>query len=144
MSVTRIALLIQTVQPVLYLLGALALLLSMRTYIISRHDLRIAEFELERELARRKEANAITRTLAFVELLLAVFAIANVVAPSLQLEPLNPDNPALAGLAQPTFAPFYTSTPGGNGIEASGTPGVAGADVISNLLGFCIRTIFGR
>jgi hypothetical protein len=106
----------------------------MRTFVISRHDLRIAEFELERELARRKEANAITRTLGFVELLLAIFAIANVVAPSLQAEPLNPDNPALGGIVQPTFAPFHTSTPGGNGIEASGTPGIAGADVIGNLL----------
>lgn len=135
MSVTRIALFIQTIQVLLYILGALALLISMRSFIISRHDLRIAEFELERELARRKEANAVTRTLAFVEVLLAIFAIANVVAPSLQLEPLNPDNPALGGIApQPTFAPFYTSTPGGNGIEASGTPGAAGADVIANLL----------
>ncbi len=134
MSVTRIALLIREAQPGLYLLGALVLLLSMRSFVMARRELRIAEFELEREFARRKEANAVTRTLGLIELLLAIFAVANVVAPSLQADPLNPNNPALGDLAQPTYAPFYTSTPGGNGVEATGTPGQAGADVIANLL----------
>src|SRR5690242_17966273 len=103
MSITRIALLIRAAQPGLYLLGALALFFAMRSFVLSRRELRMAEFELERELSRRKQANSITRTLGLIEILLAVFAIANVVAPSLQAEPLNPNNPALSDLAQPTF-----------------------------------------
>src|SRR5579859_7036143 len=133
---TKIVFLIKEASLGLYLICILGLLFSSRMFIISRRALRVAEFELERELARRKEANAITRTLGLVEVILAIFAIANVIAPSLQAEPLNPNNPAVAVL--PTDAPFYTSTPGGNGSlpNADGTPGsaISGQDSIQNLM----------
>ena len=132
--ITRIVFLIQQASLGLYLLCAVGLLFSSRTYFSSRHQLRFAEFELERELARRKEAAAITRILAFVEVILAIVAIANVIAPSLQNDPISVQGPAV--VVQATNAPFYTSTPGGNGAlpDVNGTPGAGGANSIENLM----------
>src|SRR5579859_3289482 len=133
---TKIVLLVKEASFGLYLICLLGLLLSSRLYLASRRQLRVAEFELERELARRKEASAVTRTFGLIEVLLAIFAISNVVAPSLVAEPLNPSTSPL--VVQPTDAPFYTSTPGGNGslLGANGTPGGAasGLDSIQNMM----------
>lgn len=109
---SRIVYFVENIAPGLYLLCALGVLLSARLLMLSRGELRIAEFELEREIARRRQAAAITRTLGLIEVILAVYAIANVVAPTLRNDVL-PGNPAAN--AGPTSGPFYTSTPGGSG-----------------------------
>jgi len=132
--IIRIVFLIQQASVGLYLLCAVGLLFSSRIYFASRNQLHFAGFELERELARRKEASAITQILALVEVMLAVFAIANVIAPSLQSDPISNQNPQ--AVIQATYAPFYTSTPGGNGAlpAVNGTPGAGGANSIDNLM----------
>ena len=109
---SRVVYFIENIAPGLYLLCALGLLLSARLLMLSRGELRIAEFELEREMARRRQAAAITRTLGLIEVILAVYAITNVVAPTLRNDVLPGD---LLRSAGPTSAPFYTSTPGGSG-----------------------------
>ncbi len=133
---TKIVFLIKDASLGLYLICILGLLMSLRMYIVSRGQLRVAEFELERELARRKEASAITRILGLIEVILAIFATSTVIAPSLAAQPLNPNSPAIA--VQPTDSPFYTSTPGGNGSLPgdSGTPGsvLSGQDSIQSLM----------
>src|SRR5258708_5747929 len=120
---SRVVFFIKQAEIGLYMLCAAAFLFSARSYFVSRRSLRAAEFELEREFAGRKEADSITRTLGLIEIILAIYAISNVIAPSLQKQPLSPDTVLQA--AQPTFAPFRTSTPGGKGIGANvtGTPG---------------------
>src|SRR5216683_6196492 len=109
---TRIVYFIENIAPGLYLLCAFGVLLSARLLMVSRGELRIAEFELEREIARRRQAAAITRTLFLIEVILAVYAIANVIAPALRNDVLPGDPLRSAG---PTTGPFYTSTPGGSG-----------------------------
>jgi hypothetical protein len=114
---TKIVYLIESVAPGLYLICAFGILLSMRLLMTSRGELRIAEFELERELARRRQADAITRTIGLIEVALAIFAIANVVAPTMRAD-VVPD--AASVNIAPTYAPFHTSTPAGAGGAAPG------------------------
>src|SRR5258706_15296675 len=124
---TRALFFIESISNGLYLLVAVGVLLSSWQIMASGQELRIAEFELERELARKKQAGAITRTLFMVELLLAIYAIATVVAPTVRDDlttvPLGP-------AAVATNVPFYTSTPGGNG-----GAGTLGAGSIADLMG---------
>src|SRR5262249_3868624 len=117
---TRVVYFVENIAPGLYLLCAFGILLSSRTLMVSRGELRAAEFELERELARRKQANAITQTLGLIEVILAVFAIAHVIAPTIRSDILPAGIPLNIA---PTSAPFYTSTPGGDGKDA-GSGGV--------------------
>jgi hypothetical protein len=117
---TRLAFFIEQVAYGLYFLCAIGLLYSFRSFLKSRHKLWAAEFELEREFARRQEANAITWTLGIFEIMLAIYAIATVVAPTLRsdvitVNPIGP-NPL-------DNQPFVTLTPGGDGSDAAdGTP----------------------
>jgi hypothetical protein len=124
---TRILFFIESIARGLYLFVAVGILLSAWQIFASRSQLRVAEFELERELARKKQAGAITRTLFLVELLLAIFAIATVIAPTVRddLTTLLVSGPAV----NPTNVPFYTSTPGGDG-SISGSS----SDSITNLM----------
>src|SRR5258707_7272533 len=113
---TRVVYFIENIAPGLYLLCAFGILLSSRSLMLSRGELHAAEFELEREFARRKQANAITQTLGLIEVILAVYAIAHVIAPTIRSDILPAGSPVNAA---PTNAPFFTSTPGGNGKDAS-------------------------
>ena len=98
----------------LYLLCGMSFLFSLRRWMIAQGDLRRSEFELERELAIRKQSSAVTWTLGVVEVALAVFAIANVVAPTLRSDALEAKG-VVAN--EPDTSEFLTATPGGTGQE---------------------------
>jgi hypothetical protein len=124
---SRIVFFIETMAPGLYIFCAFGLLVAARQLMLSQHELRIAEFELERELARKKQAGAITNFFGLIEVGLAVAAIAFVVAPTVRDDLSTGGDPGLP--VQPTSAPFFTSTPGGNGgVGADGSP-VSGGSI---------------
>lgn len=92
----------------LYLLCGLGILLSARSLYLARLQLQAAQFELEKELASFRLTNAITAMLVFVELALAVLATAEVVAPTLRVQP-----PKSAAVVQAVLeTPFVTAVPG--------------------------------
>ncbi len=98
--------LIERTAPGLYLLGALGILINLWTLWRTRRRLALAEFELEREMSARRQAAQITWVIGLVEVLAAIYAIANVVAPTL----LNDVVPG-TGVSS-NNGPFLTSTPG--------------------------------
>ena len=78
--------LIEQIANGLFALCAIGLLFGLRGLLRARHDLSLAEYELERELAGRRQAGSITLTLALIEVTLAVFAITHVVAPTIRVD----------------------------------------------------------
>ncbi len=114
---SKLAFFIEQIANGLYFICAVGLLFSIRSFLISRRKLWAAEFELEREFAFRQQANAITWTFGIIEIALAIFAIATVVAPTLRSDVIV--NPAVQNpIAE---QPFVTFTPGGDGLAADGT-----------------------
>ncbi|MEP7285699.1 MAG: hypothetical protein ABI947_08025 [Chloroflexota bacterium] len=126
---SRIVFLIESIASGLYILCAVGLLFSSWRVMQARQELRYAEFELARELARKKQAQAITLTVGLIELILAVYAVSTIVAPTVRgdLIALNTGGPVNV----PTNAPFRTSTPGGSGAVI---PGNSGAGSIEQLM----------
>jgi len=114
----------------LYLVCAAAILLSLRSLLLSRRELWAAEFELEREQAQRRQASAITWTLGMIEIILMIYAIAHVVAPTLRNDLISSGN----GPGAPIDVALVTSTPGGDGmlVNAQGTP--LGSDSIGAMM----------
>lgn len=119
---TGIVYLIERIAPGLYLFCAAGLLFWLYRLLRSRRALHEAEFELEREMAEERRAAAITWTIAMIEIALAVFAIANVVAPTVRNDLLTRGVSAIVpGAGDPALeATFITSTPGGDGSAGSG------------------------
>jgi hypothetical protein len=118
---TGLVYLIESLANGLYLFGALLLLLSARGLMTARYQLATAEFALERELALRRQARVVTRFLLGIEFILAVFAIANIVAPTMRTDQLNPDGiPVVAAADQGQFS----TIPPANAtiVNALGTP----------------------
>jgi hypothetical protein len=99
----------------LYILCGLGILLGLRSYFAARRMLQGAQFELEKELARFRVNNASTAVLVFLELGLAVFATAQVVAPTLRANPPK----FTSAIAEVVETPFLTAAPGALN---SGTP----------------------
>ncbi len=128
---TRVVFFVEQIANGLYLLGAVGVLLALRSWMISRRELWAAEFELEREQAQRRQASAITWTIGFIEIILAIYAIANVIAPTLRSDVL-----AAVSTGPDPFAnmPLITSTPGGSGelVNDQGTP--IGSDSIAAMM----------
>ncbi len=118
---TRLVFFLEQIANGLYLLCAAGLLLSVRSLLISRRELWAAEFELEREQALRRQASAITWMLGLIEIALAVYAIATVVAPTLRSDVIAGDISAQSAFED---VPLVTSTPGGDGsiLNDQGTP----------------------
>jgi hypothetical protein len=125
----------------LYLICVLGLLLSLRSLVIARRGLWAAEFELERESALRRQASAITWTFGLIEVALAIFAIANVVAPTLRNDLLS----GAGAAANPVVdEPMMTSTFGANGIVLNdkGTP-VSGNSIEAMMASVTARAAAG-
>jgi hypothetical protein len=118
--VSRIVFFVEQIARGLYLVCAVGLLFSIRAYFGSRHELRMAEFELERELALRHRANAITWTFVIIELALMVYAVANVIAPTMRGDLVSGGIVNAGG--DPGGSDFRTSTPGIAGVNDLGTP----------------------
>lgn len=115
---TQIVYLIENIAPGLYLFCAAGLLFWLFRLLRANRRLALAEFELEREMAEQRRATATTWSLGMVEVALAVFAVAAVIAPTLRQDLLTGgDNSASSANAGPT-KPFETSTPGGDGSQA--------------------------
>ncbi len=81
--------LIENIAPFIYILGGFIIFLGLRRLLLTQRDLSIAEFALERELALRKRAGTITRMLFSIEVMLAAYAIANVIAPTIRADILG-------------------------------------------------------
>lgn len=93
----------------LYILCMGGLLLMAYRLQRARRDLAVSQFKLEREQALMRQASAITWGGVLIELMIAVWATANVVAPTLRDIRVDPDaNPARA------LERFVTSTPAPN------------------------------
>ncbi|MFQ3536529.1 MAG: hypothetical protein SNJ58_11690 [Aggregatilineales bacterium] len=115
---TQLVYLIEQIAPAIYLFCAAGVLFWLGRYFAAQAALRAAEFELERELEEQRRARAVTWAIGLIEIGLAAFAIAVVVAPTLRADLLSAGLPALpeSGGEQR----FATSTPGGDGNEAEG------------------------
>ena len=129
---TKLVFLIEQISNGLYFGCAFLFLLAFRSLYISRRELWAAEFELEREQAQRRQANAITSIFAVIELGLAIYAVAAVIAPTIRSDVVN-TNPAVVANTTVDLS-MITSTPGGDGqlINASGTP--LGSDSIQSMM----------
>jgi hypothetical protein len=79
-----IAFLIEQVAVGLYIFIALGIFLALRRYGNAQREYRATRFELERDLARFKRANAITSIVLLVEGALVVLGVQLVVAPTLR------------------------------------------------------------
>ncbi|MHB8626270.1 MAG: hypothetical protein ACYDBJ_14135 [Aggregatilineales bacterium] len=102
--------LIEQIANGLYLLCGVGVLLGLRALFSARRELSVAEFELERGLAMRRQSGAVTWTLIVIEVALGVYAVKTVVAPAVRSD-LNVPGQAVS------IAPFQTPVAG-----AQGTP----------------------
>lgn len=108
--------LIEQIANGLYLLCGVGVLLGVRALLGARREALIAEFELERELALRRQSGAITWTLIVIEVAMAVYAIKTVVAPTMRSD-LNVTGQSVS------IAPFQTlPVDQATLINAQGTP----------------------
>ena len=107
----------------LYLLSVAGLLWMAHRLRQARRDLAVAQFQLEREHALARQASAITWGGLLVEFVVAVWAISNVMAPTLQDMRLGEN-----AYPERVLERFVTSTPVSNppiglGVEAQGEEG---------------------
>ncbi len=115
----QIVFLIENLATGFYLFGALIILVNLRGWMLSRRDLGLAEFALERDLARRKQARSITSSLLAIEFVLAVFATSRVVAPTVRADLVG----GPAGPGGPEVVVFQTLAPNqATLVNAQGTP----------------------
>jgi len=115
----QIVFLVENLAMGFYLFGALIILVNLRGWMLSRRDLGLAEFALERDLARRKQARSITWTLFAIEFVLAVFATSRVVAPTVRADMVS--GPGAA--SGPELVIFQTLAPNqATLVNAQGTP----------------------
>lgn len=119
---TSIVFFVERVATGLFLLGLGGLLFFANRLRQARSELRMAQFKLEREHALVRQANAITFGGLLLEALIAVWAISNMVAPTLRDIQVSGDTGPL------TYDRFVTSTPAMNPPVSldSGTTGVQG------------------
>lgn len=103
----------------LYILIGLGMLLSWRSWRRGRLNYRATHFELERDLARYQQANAITAFLVLVELGLVILGVQRIVAPAIR-EEMDEEVQVISVLEDGDFntpTPFISS---GGQIDASG------------------------
>ncbi len=81
---TTLVYFIEQIDRGIYLICAAGLLLAIRRFIGAQREIGSARFEVERDIALAKRATAINRLVGLIEVGLAVFAISNVVAPTLR------------------------------------------------------------
>lgn len=68
----------------LYILIALGLVVTWRRLMRARHDYRATQFELEREIFRYRQSNALTFLILLIEAALIVLGVQQVVAPAIR------------------------------------------------------------
>lgn len=112
----------------LYLLSVAGIVLMAYRFQQARRELSVAQFKLERDIALVKRANAITFGLLLVEFMFAVWAIANLMAPTVRdIELGNRPNNTVV------MERFVTSTPAANAPVSldTGGPQVEGPDIFA-------------
>ncbi len=102
----------------LYILSTGGILFMAYRLQQARRELSISQFKLEREHAQVRQANAITFGGLLIEVVIGVWAIANVMAPTLRDIRLGSQGAATTGLQR-----FVTSTPASNPPVALGGSG---------------------
>lgn len=102
----------------LYILSTGGILLMTYRLYQARRDLSVAQFKLEREHALVRQANAVTFGGLLIEFLVAVWAVANLVAPGLRDIRLGSESGGSASIQK-----FVTSTPVFNPPVSLGTGG---------------------
>lgn len=124
------------IEPGLYALAALGILLAIRSFFLGQQARRVAIYPLEREAASNRQSRALSALLALILLSAAVYIMANVVAPNMAdfIGTVATPTPVifLTQQATPTEArllyPTITPTPGlppGAGSPPTPTPGQA-------------------
>jgi hypothetical protein len=116
---TGLVFLVEQVAVGLYILIGVGLFVTWRRWRRARGAYRATYFELEREIFREKQSNAVTTLLLLIELGLVVFGVQRIVAPTIR------ETSDMAAVVVLDDTPFYTPTPGpvefGNSpIDASG------------------------
>jgi hypothetical protein len=101
-----IVFLVEQIANGLYILIGVGILLAWRNWLRQRREYRSTHFELERQLARYQRANSATLLALLLELLLIVFGIQRVVAPTIRATAVNMTLPG-----QVIEPPFNTPTP---------------------------------
>lgn len=115
---TFLVFLIEQLATGLYILTAVAMAITWRSWVRSRRAYRATYFELERDIARYQQANAVTVLLLLLEFMLIVLGVQRVVAPYVYETTLNTDNaPVIEDLPFDTPTPFVQE---GAQIDASG------------------------
>lgn len=114
--------LIEQVAPGLYILIGLGVFMTWRRWRRARAEYRATYFELEREIFREKQANAVTSLVILAQLALVVIGVQQIVAPSIRETGEGDEPQAIAALDD---QPFYTPTAapvefGSSPIDASG------------------------
>ncbi len=99
--------LIQQIAPGLYVFIAIGMVLMLRSLMMNRSLYRRTLFELERDIARYSQGNAVTGLVLLLETMLFVAGIQTVVAPTLQAVEAQQQNAAVIEVDEP----FYTPTP---------------------------------
>lgn len=99
----------------LYILSMGGILLMAYQLQRARHELAVAQFKLEREQAQVRQATAVTFGGLLIEIMIGVWAITNVMAPTVR------DRTDVGANNQPKH--FYTSTPMNNPAVALGASG---------------------
>jgi hypothetical protein len=119
---------IESIALGLYLLCAGGILYMAYKLRRARHELAVSQFMLEREHALVRQANAITYGGLLIEFAIAVWAIANLMAPTLRDIELGTNSQNTTGLTR-----FITSTPAegvpfaldaGSGSQSDGQDGI--------------------
>ncbi len=111
--------LIEQVAPGLYILIGLGVFMTWRRLRRARTEYRATYFELEREIFREKQANAVTSLVLLAQLALVVVGVQQIVAPSIR------ETSEVVQSVVLEDTPFYTPTPapvqfGSSPIDASG------------------------
>ncbi len=115
---TQLVFLIEQISSGAYLLCAVGLLFNLRSLMLARRELAGAEFELERDFALRRQARSVTWALAFVELMLGIYAVAHIISPTLRNDSLP-----TGGQSASDSGTFQTLVPGQATVaNAQGTP----------------------
>lgn len=87
--INQLIFLIENIAPGVYILSGLVIFFGFIRLMNAQRELSVAEFALERELALRQRAATLTRMLFAIEVILAAYAIANVVAPTIRADILG-------------------------------------------------------
>lgn len=118
--------LIESLAPGLYVLAGVLLFLNLRSLMMAQGELRFAQYGLEKELAQRRGGRAITLIFVMIELLVAIWAISALAAPT-----WSDGLPSTAVVN--SGRNFTTSTPVGDGslgIDAEAGP-TAGPGILA-------------